>query len=66
MRTCIICRFETEPDDVVAASAGGQCICLRCFERETGSARPMPKALRREIINALADLSRACREMEPA
>ena len=59
MRTCIICRFETELDDLVAATAGRRCICLRCFERETGSARPMPKALRREIINALA-------EMEPA
>ena len=59
MRTCTICRFETELDDVVAPTAGGRCICLRCFERETGSARPMPKALRREIINALA-------AMEPA
>ena len=59
MRTCTICRFETELDDVVAASAVGQCICLRCFGRETGSARPMPKALRRELSATLAALEPA-------
>ena len=49
MWTCAICRFETEMDDVVVATATGQCVCLRCYGRETGSARPMPKALRREL-----------------
>ena len=58
--TCIICRFETELDDVaVAGGSAGRCVCLRCYSRETATARPMPKALRREIINALA-------AMEPA
>ena len=53
MWTCAICRFETELDDVVLIGGDGSCICLRCFERETHSARPMPKALRRQLIAAL-------------
>jgi len=57
--TCIICHFETELDDIVVAGAGGQCICLRCYARETNSERPMPKELRREIIAALATLEAA-------
>lgn len=59
MQTCIICHFETELDDMVVGNTGGHCICLRCFARETGSDRPMPKALRREISAALAALERA-------
>ena len=55
MRTCIICHFETELDDVVVVAGDGHCICLRCFDRETGGARPMPKALRREVSAALAE-----------
>lgn len=54
MTTCIICRFETELDDVVIHGAGGRCVCLRCYARETGTARPMPKALRRDLIETLA------------
>jgi hypothetical protein len=54
MTTCIICRFETELDDVVINGAGGRCVCLRCYARETGTARPMPKVLRRDLIEALA------------
>ena len=53
MRICRICRFETVLDDVVLSYANGQCICLRCYERETGSAMPMPKELRRDITEAL-------------
>jgi hypothetical protein len=34
----------------------GQCICLRCYARETGTQRPMPKALRRELSATLAEL----------
>ena len=59
MPTCTICHFETELDDVVVANATGLCICLRCFARETGSEHPMPKALRREVIAALAELDPA-------
>jgi hypothetical protein len=54
MRTCNICRYETELDDVALTRPGGQCICLRCYGRETGSARPMPKQLRRELDLFLA------------
>ena len=54
MRTCTICRFETELDDVALTLGGEHCICLRCFSRETGSERPMPKSLRRDVVAALA------------
>ena len=59
MSTCTICRFVTELDDVAVSTAPGRCICLRCFGRETGSARPMPKALRHELRAALAALEPA-------
>jgi recombinational DNA repair protein (RecF pathway) len=55
MFTCIICRFETELDDVAVQSVSGRCICLRCFDRETGNVLPMPGALRRELVEALAN-----------
>ncbi len=54
MATCTICRYETELDDVVLGGHTGRCICLRCFGRETDSARPMPKGLRRALRAALA------------
>ena len=54
MWTCRICRFATDLDDVTTAFANGTCICLRCYGRETGSALPMPKVLRRELLIALA------------
>jgi hypothetical protein len=54
MIACRICRFETELDDVVLRHGTDECICLRCYDRETGGARLMPKALRREIDAVLA------------
>lgn len=54
MRTCRICCYETELDDVALSHPGGQCICLRCYGRETGSNRQMPKQLRRELSAFLA------------
>ena len=59
MTTCIICRFDTELDDVAVAGGEGRCVCLRCFARETDSVRPMSKALRRAVISALAELETA-------
>jgi hypothetical protein len=59
MRTCIVCRFDTEFDDIVTEGSDGRCICLRCFVRETGSHRPMPKTLRHELIAALAQIEAA-------
>ncbi len=56
MFTCTICHFGTELDDVVVATPNGQCVCLRCYGRETGSALVMPKALRLDIVNALSVL----------
>jgi hypothetical protein len=54
MWTCIICRFATVLDDAVVATERGTCVCLRCFNRETDGARPMPKALRRQLTAVLA------------
>ena len=59
MWTCRICRFETELDDVVAVIADGMCVCLRCFDRETGGGRRMSKTLCRELRMALAALEPA-------
>jgi fumarate hydratase subunit beta len=36
MITCTICKFETELDDVALGGPSGRCVCLRCFNRETG------------------------------
>lgn len=54
MFVCVLCRFETELDDVIAPVSGGRCVCLRCFGRETESAVLMPKALRRDLMETLA------------
>ena len=59
MSICRICRFATELDDVVLRGPGSGCICLRCFGRTTGSARPMARALRRELQATLATLEPA-------
>jgi hypothetical protein len=53
MLTCTICHFDTELDDIVVTTGAGRCVCLRCYGRETESDRPMPKALRREVVAAL-------------
>ena len=55
MWTCTICHFATELDDVVARMAGDRCICLRCFDRATDQSKPMPKALRRQLMAAMAE-----------
>jgi hypothetical protein len=57
MFTCIICRFTHPLDDVaVSLGSGGRCICIACFVREAGATKPMPKILRHQIIDALADV----------
>ena len=53
MFICVICRFETELDDVIAPVANGRCVCLRCFVRETESAVAMPAWLLRDLAAAL-------------
>ena len=54
MYTCQLCRFETHLDDVALRRGDAGCICLGCFTRETGTARRLPRALRRDLIAALA------------
>lgn len=56
MFRCILCAFDTEFDDAVVVSSNGRCICLRCFNRETRSEKPMGKELRRELTAALATI----------
>ena len=56
MLTCTICRFGTELDDIVIGGADGRCICLRCFDRQTGSARRMSRELRRALTVMLGDI----------
>ncbi len=59
MMTCRLCHFTAELDDLVLVNIDGQAICLRCYGRVTGSHRPMPAALRRAVIAALAELHAA-------
>jgi len=53
MRTCRLCQWQVVLDDVVVLLKGEGCICLRCFLRETGDTRQMPKEYMREIDAAL-------------
>ena len=54
MVICVLCGFPAELDDAaVLLAARPRCICVRCFTRETGSTRPMPQWLRREIVACL-------------
>jgi hypothetical protein len=59
MLTCIICRFATELDDAITATPSGRCLCLRCYTRETGTGRPMPRTLQRDLIATLRQLDQA-------
>jgi hypothetical protein len=58
MATCIICHFATEMDDIVLSKGNGRCVCLRCFAQQTGSYLPMPKNLRHQLADALAEVER--------
>lgn len=53
MAVCIICRHETVLDDVAVARDETVCVCLRCHERQTGTALPLAKALRKAITAAM-------------
>lgn len=53
MRICSICQSGAVLDDVVLTLSSGGCICLGCYCRETGSARPMPAGLRHALEEAL-------------
>lgn len=49
---CVLCHFAVLADDVAVAGARG-CVCLRCYAREAGVEKPMPKALRQDLIDAM-------------
>ena len=49
-------RCAVTVDDVALRRGEAACVCLACSGRATGSARPMPRALRRDVRAALAAL----------
>jgi hypothetical protein len=59
MHRCRICHFDAELDDLVLVIAGGRPVCLRCYCRETGNHRPMPRSLCRALSDTLAALEQA-------
>lgn len=64
MIACVVCRGETELDDVVRevdVGFGGPvrwCLCLRCHDRQTDARRPVPPALRVAVTATLTDAER--------
>jgi predicted CXXCH cytochrome family protein len=59
MLDCTLCHFEAPLDDAVVVRSDGTCLCLRCYHRETGTEKRMPKGLRRDLIAMLAVLDAA-------
>lgn len=59
MYRCNICHFDVLFDDVEVSGPAGQCICLRCYRRETNTARPMPATLQHALIATLTALDAA-------
>lgn len=55
-RDCAICKYPMELDDV-AVPGENHSICLGCYGRETDTAKPMPKHLRKELQTALNEVS---------
>lgn len=53
---CIICRFAMELDDLIVKAIGARGVCLRCYERETATEKPMPADLRREVRQAVNEV----------
>lgn len=56
MVTCLLCAFRVELDDAaVVMATRARCICLRCFSRETGTTRALPKHLERELAACMPE-----------
>jgi hypothetical protein len=55
LHVCVLCRFPAELDDAVVPTDTGRCICLRCFNRETETVRPMDRKLREAVIAVLVE-----------
>lgn len=51
MYQCSVCRFEVQLDDVLEGTItpAGHCVCIRCYHRETLTARSVPPWLRRQV-----------------
>lgn len=49
MYLCVLCKFEVVLDDAIAITKRGNCVCIRCYARETDTQHPIPTALRREL-----------------
>jgi hypothetical protein len=56
---CKICRFPAELDDVALGDIGSRYVCLRCFHNVAETAKPLPKELRRMIVEALSEVEEA-------
>jgi hypothetical protein len=54
MLTCIICRFETGLDEIVATTTPGHGICRTCDDRESGRSRRQRRPARRRLDDLLA------------
>lgn len=52
---CIICRYQTHVDDARHITPSGRCICERCWHREVGDEKTVPRALRAMIEQALRE-----------
>lgn len=55
METCRICHFDSTLDDIAVQSATGRAICLGCYGRMTGTAKRLPRWLRRQVEACLGD-----------
>ena len=55
MAICTLCKSGTTLDDIAVGDPAHRCICLRCFRYHTGSLRPLPRRLRRDIEDALVE-----------
>ena len=53
MVTCRLCGFESVPDDTWMDFHDGHGLCLRCFARETETAKAMPRELRADVERTL-------------
>jgi hypothetical protein len=52
---CRLCSTDVDLDDVWFRLRSGKVICVRCYERETGSGKRMDAEERRQVREALAD-----------
>ena len=58
---CVICHFDVQFDDVAVPAAhheAAQCICVKCYRRETDSEKPMDKRLRGQLMQTLDAMDR--------